>query len=418
MKRSKLVFFTALPIVAMSLFSCQSNLKGAFVFMHKQSGNAYGMSVYKGISAYLDKQGIKHADKSPSEQAVSNQVQMIENAQMLGAKAVIVSSSGESGYDNVLKRVTEKGMKIISVDSPISPTYRSMHVDQCDPQAIGSFIARSSVCIAIAQRMKEKNPLSDYAKYAEFPGNPANPDEYDEEKLFDLTKEAITKFPSGGGKINIAIISSTDVSPSQNDWIAAIEAELKGEIEYQGEKITYSSVVDEAWTEKHVVYGLDESVESTNKANALIEGEGNEKCDVIANVTSVACAACGEALTVHYKKDASKYSRVKMTGTGMPSEMWTYMPNAIDEGKKALDFPCPYAVLWKVPDMGYVAAQVAEQAVTDETYDPTKTYEYELSDGTVKEVPPVENDDGSLKLQPLDPLPFYRGNIDNWKTQF
>lgn len=418
MKRSRLIVgLSAFPIVLMSLCSCQSSLRGAYVFMHKQSGNAYGMSVYKGVSEYLDTKDIKHADKSPSEQAVSNQVQMIENAALLGAKAVIVSSSGEVGYDNVLKRVTEKGMKVVSVDSPISPKYRTMHVDQCDPQAIGSFVARSSVCIAVAQRLKETGDR-DYARFAEFPGDPSNPDKYNEGDLVNLTKEALSKFKDER-KVNIAIITSTAASPSQNEWIEAMQNELTGKIKYEGEAIDYSNVVDVAWMNKHIALGLDESVESTNKANALIEGEGIEKCDVIANVTSVACAACGEALSVHYKTD-KKYQHVKMTGLGMPSEMWTYMPDG-DDGKdvEALDFPCPYACLWKVPDMGYVAAQVAYRALNEKGFDPKKTQTYMLSDGTEKEVTPVVNPkDGSLKLQPLDPLPFYRGNIDDWKGQF
>lgn len=422
MKRSRLIVgLSAFPIVLMSLCSCQSSLRGAYVFMHKQSGNAYGMSVYKGVSEYLDTKNIKHADKSPSEQAVSNQVQMIENAALLGAKAVIVSSSGEVGYDNVLKRVTEKGMKVVSVDSPISPKYRTMHVDQCDPQAIGSFVARSSVCIAIAQRLRETPGETDYEKFAEFPGDPEHPDKYNEGDLVALTKEALSRFKDSR-KINIAIITSTAASPSQNDWIKAMQNELTGKIKYEGEVIDYSNAVDVEWMNKHIALGLDESVESTNKANALIEGEGNEKCDVIANVTSVACAACGEALSVHYKTD-KKYQRVKMTGLGMPSEMWTYMPSGEDgEDVKALDFPCPYACLWNVPDMGYVAAQIAERAVTlnpEPVYSEDTPVKYYLSGDEEEHVTyPVKNDDGSLKLQPLDPLPFYRGNIDDWKGQF
>lgn len=422
MRKSKLIMgLSTFPIVLMSLCSCQSRLRGAYVFMHKQSGNAYGMSVYKGVGEYLDTKGIKHADKSPSEQAVSNQVQMIENAALLGAKAVIVSSSGEVGYDNVLKRVTEKGMKIVSVDSPISPTYRTMHVDQCDPQAIGSFIARSSVCIAVAQRLKEEGHLEDAYRLAEYPRGEGD-DDYVEQNLINLTNEAVELAGNlkDNDRIHIAIITSTAASPSQNEWIQA----MKDEFASVGAKagIDYKGIVDEDWMANHIPLGLDESVESTNKANALIEGSGKERCDVIANVTSVACAACGEALTVHYKTDPVKYGHVKMTGTGMPSEMWTYMPNGDDAKKEdvhALDYPCPYAVLWKVPDMGYVAAQVAYRALNEKGFDPTGTNTYILSDGTEKEVTPVVNPkDNSLKLQPLDPLPFYRDNIDNWKPQF
>ncbi|MCQ2792680.1 MAG: substrate-binding domain-containing protein, partial [Bacilli bacterium] len=348
MKRSKLFLaLSTFPMTLMSLCSCQSRLKGAYVFMHKQSGNAYGMSVYKGVSEYLDEKGIQHADKSPSEQAVSNQVQMIENAAMLGAKAVIVSSSGEVGYDNVLKRVTEKGMKIVSVDSPISPKYRTMHVDQCDPQAIGSFVARSSVCIAIAQRLKETGAsVETYREFAEYPSVEGKPDAYDDDKLIERTQKAIEAYKKSTDKnpIHIAIITSTAASPSQNEWIAAMNHELKRDTEIKGDKIDYTGVVDIDWMNGHIALGLDESVESTNKANALIEGSGNEKCDVIANVTSVACAACGEALSVHYETD-KKYERVKMTGLGMPSEMWTYMPDK-DSTKDALEYPCPYACLW------------------------------------------------------------------------
>lgn len=419
-RRNKLLLvLSGLPLIVMGT-SCNSRLKGAYVFMHKQSGNAYGMSVYKGVSQYLDTKGIKHADKSPSEQAVSNQVQMIENAAMLGAQAVIVSSSGEVGYDNVLKRVTEKGMKIVSVDSPISPKYRSMHVDQCDPQAIGSFVARSSVCIAIAQRLKEaKIPVETYKEFAEYPNVEGKPDAYDDDKLIERTNKAIEAYKklTNPDPIHIAIITSTAASPSQNDWIAAMNHELKRDIEIKGDPIDYTGVVDIDWMNGHIALGLDESVESTNKANALIEGGGNEKCDVIANVTSVACAACGEALSVHYKTD-KKYERVKMTGLGMPSEMWTYIPSK-DTDKIALDFPCPYACLWNVPDMGYVAAQVAYQAVNDPNYNPANTYEYKLmGEDEPKAVKPIDTGDGSYKLQPLDPLPFYSGNIDDWKTQF
>lgn len=430
MKRSKLFLsLSALPIVAMSLVSCQSNLRGKYVFMHKQSGNAYGESVFSGVSTYLGSDMVK--DKSPSEQAVANQIQMLETCCMMGAKAAIVSSSGNTGYDNALKRITEKGMKIVSVDSPISAKYRTLHVDHCDPKAVGAFLAKSAALIAASEQLGDNQYLDGYSHEVEG-------------SIDTQTKNAVTACKNASKKFKIGVITSFSSSPSQVEWIDYMTEELK--VDPKG--IGYNSVIENL-NNFQILPGNDESVKSTEAANTFI----SQGVDMIINVTSVAAAACGEALNSHYNKTGDRH--IKMTSLGMPSEMWTYMPdsnegadivkmmgtdkkevshprkywsestNPIEHGIKPgpLCFPCPLQMLWSVPDMGYVAAQVAKYAVEHPDWKPTTDEEIEALDLKLMDGTELTGDrekiystgDGGYKLIPLDPLPTYAKNIADWK---
>ncbi|MCQ2793758.1 MAG: substrate-binding domain-containing protein [Bacilli bacterium] len=452
-------FLLALAVIPMALAStsCGSRLKGGVGFMHKQSGNSYGQALWTGLDAYYaeKKPNVVRADKSPSEQSVANQVQMIESLTMMGVKGMVISSSGVTGYDNILKwTVEEKGIKVVSVDSPISPKYRSIHIDHCDPQVVGTFMARSATLIGISQKLKgtayytkHKDEVDSFATYEPAEENPTTHEDYHDDpdpsvtdhkndQLYDKMQKAIKAFGDAGltdkDRVTFGIISSTSDSPSQNEWTDCFFHELNNdgldEDKTKHPNFTKVAVFNETTKPleeriPNMKYGMDDAQTSEQIANTLAG-----TVDVIVAPTSVAMMATGNAL----KKIAEKgpASKTKVTGLGMPSEMATYMPdsnNPDPKWPKPIEAICPYMMLWDVVDFGYVAAQALEDSIanTQDWKNPDDPWEYYHMNDSKKKVsknivPTLKADgtpDGGYKIIALDPYPFHEGNIAEWKIK-
>ncbi len=429
--------------------------------MHKQSGNSYGQALWTGLDAYYakNKPNVVRADKSPSEQSVANQVQMIESLTMMGVKGMVISSSGVTGYDNILKwTVEERGIKVVSVDSPISPKYRSVHIDHCDPQVVGTFMARSATLIGISQKLKSterykkgndlayREEVDSFATYEPAEKDPTTGEIIDyhddpdpnatghlNDQLYDKMNRAIDAFNEAKKtdnieKVTYGIISSTSDSPSQNEWTDCFFKELNNDIGDKAAdfpKYDTVAVFDPTNTSlesrrPNMKYGMDDAQTSEQIANTLAG-----TVDVIVAPTSVAMMATGNAL----KKlaDKGQASRTKVTGLGMPSEMATYMPdNTNPDAPAPIESICPYMMLWDVVDFGYVAAQALEDSIADKQdwKDQTVPWKYyhmnEDTPVTKYVVPTLKSDgtpDGGYKIIALDPYPFHEGNIAEWKTK-
>ena len=413
-KNKFLSLFTILPVMVLS--SCGSRLRGGVGFMHKQSGNSYGEALYNGLSQYYNEEEHKcvTADKSPSEQSVANQVQMIETLTMMGVKGIIVSSSGVTGYDNILERTTAKGIKVVSVDSPISPKYRSIHIDHCDPEAVGAFLARAATIIGIGQRLKAAGKTINEEDYDYVPSTSESEGD-DKDNLKNKTKKAIEAFIEANlnDKLKFGIISSTSDSPSQNEWISYIFKEFENGEKNNNDYPNYKEVVEYDLTTKKepsVQYGLEDPTKSGEIAQTLCD-----KVDVIIAPSTVAMLASGE-------KVSSIKTKTKVTGLGMPKEMCSFMPKNKDD--KPSEAVCPFMMLWNVIDFGYIAGQALEQALNGTSWtDKDKfTYHHLNSNAEIEvDIKPTYNDDGTLdggyKAVVLDPLAFCRANIEEWKEK-
>jgi rhamnose transport system substrate-binding protein len=135
---------------------------------------------------------------------------------------------------------------------------------------------------------------------------------------------------------DIAILSAAATATNQNAWIDLMKKTL-AEDKYKGLKL-----VD-------TVYGDDDATKSTQQAQALLTKYPNLK--VIVAPTTVGILAAAQVV-----KQAGKSASVKVTGLGFPNDMKPFVK----------DGTSPVFGLWSVPDLGYLAYQVAAKLVSGE----------------------------------------------------
>jgi rhamnose transport system substrate-binding protein len=135
---------------------------------------------------------------------------------------------------------------------------------------------------------------------------------------------------------DIAILSAAATATNQNAWIELMKTTLKGD-KYKGLKL-----VD-------TVYGDDKPDVSTTQAQALLTKYPNLK--VIVAPTTVGILAAAQVVS-----QAGKSASVKVTGLGFPNDMKKFVK----------DGTAPVFGLWSVPDLGYLAYQVAAKLVSGE----------------------------------------------------
>jgi rhamnose transport system substrate-binding protein len=144
---------------------------------------------------------------------------------------------------------------------------------------------------------------------------------------------ALSILGAEGGKF--AILSASPDAANQNAWIAAMMEALKDP--------KYAKL-------EHVatVYGNDQSEESYDQTNALIDKYPDMK--LIMAPTSVGIVAAAKAL-----QDEGLCDKIKVSGLGVPSEMLAYTQNGC----------APEFALWSFVDLGYLTYQTAYQLATE-----------------------------------------------------
>ncbi|MEI3418775.1 MAG: substrate-binding domain-containing protein [Blautia sp.] len=292
---------------------------GNHVFMFKSVGNAFGVIMYEGFNSYMTQVGETAEEKSPAETTVAAQVQLIDEALTKGCKSISISTNGDTGFDEVFAKAQSQKVPIVSVDSAASADYRVTHNNQASTEDIGAMQVRAAVMIACG---KDFDPADG-----------------------DMTKgveEALAGYT--GDPINIGVLSAGIDTPVQNGWIAEMEKELAKDI--------YAGKVNPELDKK---YGDDEATKSTQQAQAFLS---ENKVDVIISPTTVGIAAAAEVMK-------SAGSDIKVTGLGLPSEMKPYMPTS--DSDNALDFVCPYMMLWDVSHLGASTAAI-QMAVQNDGY--------------------------------------------------
>ncbi len=187
--------------------------------------------------------------------------------------------------------------------------------------------------------------------------------------------------PSCTGEI--AVLSATATAPNQNSWIKNMQTVMAGDTKYAGLKL-----VD-------TVYGDDDPQKSTTQAQGLLQAHPNLK--VIVAPTTVGILAAAQVVS-----QAGKSNDVKVTGLGFPKQMAAFVK----------DGTSPEFGLWSVPDLGYLAYNVADQLVkgTITGAPGEKVTVPSLNGGQ----PYTIDDKKTIILGP--PLTFNKDNIDaqNW----
>ena len=136
---------------------------------------------------------------------------------------------------------------------------------------------------------------------------------------------------------DIAILSAAATATNQNAWIDLMKTTLSTDAKYKGLKL-----VD-------TVYGDDKPDVSTTQAQGLLTKYPNLK--VIVAPTTVGILAAAQVVSAAKKSDS-----VKVTGLGFPNDMKSFVA----------DGTVPEFGLWSVPDLGYLAEQVAAKLVSGE----------------------------------------------------
>lgn len=134
----------------------------------------------------------------------------------------------------------------------------------------------------------------------------------------------------------IAILSATATATNQNAWIADMEKALT-DPKYANLKLV------------EVVYGDDDPGKSTDQAQGLLQKYPNLK--VIVAPTTVGILAAAQVV-----KQQGKIGTVFVTGLGLPNDMKPFVA----------DGTSPAFGLWSVPDLGYLAYNVAALLVKGE----------------------------------------------------
>lgn len=339
---------------------------GKHVFMFKSTGNKFGDLMYEGYSEYMKALGYETEYDSPAETTVAAQVQMLDELITQGVASIVISTNGDTGYDEIFQKAKDAGIPIVSIDSEASVDYRLAHINQAEVQDIGSYLVQAAVLITLGV-------------------------DYPEDKTMEeVVAEQLGSY--SGDEIVLGVLSAGIDTPVQNSWIAAMETELA--------KDMYKGKVSPNLDKK---YGNDDPVESTTQANAFV---AENKVDCIISPTTVGIAAAGQVL-----KQAN--SEIKLTGLGLPSEMQSFMPNAAEDD--AFASVCPYMMLWDVIHLGAVAGAAIDAALTNgwtgadgETFTMAAFRDYAEEDYTV-----YTQGDGTFVLAGT-PYIFYKGNMAEW----
>ncbi len=119
-----------------------SDISGKTVaFIPKLTGNAFFESANAGAQKYGKTWGITVDYQGSPNAAVADQVQVINNAVASGVDAVCVSSVDATGLDSALTDAAAAGVTVVTWDSDVSNTARTLMVSQGTPEILGKMLA-------------------------------------------------------------------------------------------------------------------------------------------------------------------------------------------------------------------------------------------------------------------------------------
>lgn len=109
-------------------------------FIPKLTGNAFFESANTGAQEYAKGWGFTVDYQGSPNAAVAEQVNVINNAVASGADAICVSSVDATGLDAALTEAKDAGVTVVTWDSDVSDTARTLMVSQGTPDILGKML--------------------------------------------------------------------------------------------------------------------------------------------------------------------------------------------------------------------------------------------------------------------------------------
>lgn len=131
-------------------------------FIPKLTGNAFFESANNGAQEFSKKWGFTVDYQGSANAAVADQVNVINNAVASGVDAICVSSVDATGLDSALTEAKDAGVTVVTWDSDVSDTARSLMVSQGTPDILGKMLVDMGVD---SLTNRGKDPKKDTIKY-------------------------------------------------------------------------------------------------------------------------------------------------------------------------------------------------------------------------------------------------------------
>lgn len=131
-------------------------------FIPKLTGNAFFESANNGAQEYSKEWGFTVDYQGSANAAVADQVNVINNAVASGVDAICVSSVDATGLDSALTEARDAGVTVVTWDSDVSDTARSLMVSQGTPDILGKMLVDMGVD---SLTNRGKDPKADTIKY-------------------------------------------------------------------------------------------------------------------------------------------------------------------------------------------------------------------------------------------------------------
>jgi rhamnose transport system substrate-binding protein len=250
----------------------------SITFIPKNLNNPYTGVQLKGADEASKELGMTYQAVGALDAAADSQVSFIQTEVQNQTKIIVIAANDPKAVCPALEEARAGGAKIVTFDSDADVSCRDVFVTQVEEKEV-----------ALGQL----------------------------KQLFDQI----------GGEGDIAILSATAAAPNQNAWIAAMEAEIESNPDYN-------------WNLVATVYGDDDDTKSFQEAQGLLQANPNLKA--IISPTTVGIAA-----TARYLSTSTYKGKVALVGLGLPTQMKPYVKDGTVKG----------FALWDPSDVGYLAAQ-------------------------------------------------------------
>ena len=112
--------------------------------VYKQSGNPYFRASFDGFNKAADELGFTFEYEGPDDSSTDDgQIGIIETYIASDVDAIIVSANSPDGLVEILQEAMDKGIVVVSYDSPVAPEGRNVDVEATFFQDVGETLVKS-----------------------------------------------------------------------------------------------------------------------------------------------------------------------------------------------------------------------------------------------------------------------------------